>query len=75
MTLHYDCVIIGAGVIGSCLAFELAKKGYRTLNLDKGPGAGHGSTGNSCAIIRVHYSLPIRLTHTPTRDRFCVYNG
>ena len=56
MTLHYDCVIIGAGVIGSCLAFELAKKGYRTLNLDKGPGAGHGSTGNSCAIIRVHYS-------------------
>ena len=19
--------------------------------------------------------LPIRLTHTPTRDRFCVYNG
>ena len=20
-------------------------------------------------------SLPIRLTHTPTRDRFCVYNG
>ena len=21
------------------------------------------------------YSLPIRLTHTPTRDRFCVYNG
>ena len=20
-------------------------------------------------------NLPIRLTHTPTRDRFCVYNG
>ena len=56
MTRHYDCVIIGAGVIGSCLALELARKGYRTLNLEKGPGAGHGSTGNSCAIIRVHYS-------------------
>ncbi len=56
MSHHHDCVIIGAGVIGSCLAFELVKKGYRTLNLDKSPGAGHGSTGNSCAIIRVHYS-------------------
>ena len=21
------------------------------------------------------HPLPIRLTHTPTRDRFCVYNG
>ena len=24
---------------------------------------------------KVVYFLPIRLTHTPTRDRFCVYNG
>ena len=23
----------------------------------------------------LHSILPIRLTHTPTRDRFCVYNG
>ena len=27
---------------------------------------------NSSSELR---SLPIRLTHTPTRDRFCVYNG
>jgi glycine/D-amino acid oxidase-like deaminating enzyme len=51
-----DAIVIGAGIIGCCTAFELAKKGYRTLNIDKMPGAGHGSTGNSCAIIRVHYS-------------------
>ena len=24
---------------------------------------------------RLKQCLPIRLTHTPTRDRFCVYNG
>lgn len=52
----YDAVIIGAGVIGANIGFELAKAGYRTLNVDKLPAAGYGSTANSCAIIRCHYS-------------------
>lgn len=51
-----DVIIIGAGVIGAATAFELAKSGYRTLNLDRNGEAGHGSTAGSCAIIRVHYS-------------------
>ena len=54
----YDAVIIGAGIIGCCTAFELSKMGYKTLNLDKLPAAGYGSTSNSCAIIRFHYSTP-----------------
>lgn len=56
MGKSYDAIIIGAGVIGACTAFELAKRGWRTLNLDKLPAAGYGSTGASCAIIRTHYS-------------------
>ncbi len=56
MSKNYDAIVIGAGIIGCCTAFELAKKDFRTLNIDKMPAAGHGSTGNSCAIIRVHYS-------------------
>ena len=56
MAETFDCVIIGAGVIGACTAFELAKKGYRTLSVDKGPEAGYGSTSASCAIIRTYYS-------------------
>ncbi|MGA7270980.1 MAG: FAD-dependent oxidoreductase [Acidimicrobiia bacterium] len=52
----YDVIIIGAGIIGSNLGFELSKAGYRTLNIDKNPAAGYGSTANSCAIIRCHYS-------------------
>ncbi len=52
----YDAVIIGAGIIGANLGFELAKAGWRTLNVDKLPAAGYGSTANSCAIIRTHYS-------------------
>ncbi len=52
----YDAIIIGAGIIGSNLGFEMAKAGYRTLNVDKLPAAGYGSTANSCAIVRCHYS-------------------
>ena len=51
-----DAIIIGAGVIGSNIAFELAKRGYKTLNIDKLPASGYGSTSNSCAIVRAHYS-------------------
>ena len=51
-----DAIIIGAGVIGSSVAFELAKRGYKTLNIDKLPTSGYGSTSNSCAIVRAHYS-------------------
>lgn len=51
-----DAVIIGAGVIGAATAFELCKRGYRTLNIDKLPAAGYGPTSNSCAIVRAHYS-------------------
>ncbi len=52
----YDAIIIGAGVIGACTAFELAKKGWKTLSVDKLPESGYGSTSGSCAIIRTYYS-------------------
>ena len=56
MSQTYDAIIIGAGVIGSAIGFELAKKGYKTVNIDRNPTSGYGSTAASCAIIRVHYS-------------------
>jgi sarcosine oxidase subunit beta len=52
----YDAIIVGAGIIGCSIAFELSKKGFNTINIDKQSAAGHGSTSNSCAVIRVHYS-------------------
>ncbi len=58
MPKRYDAIIIGAGIIGGCTGFELAKRGYRTLNVDRLHGAGYGSTAASCAIIRFHYSTP-----------------
>jgi len=56
MSKQYDAIIIGAGIIGGAVGLELAKRGSRTLNIDKLPAAGYGSTSNTCAIIRFHYS-------------------
>ncbi len=56
MKTSYDCIIIGAGISGAAIAYELSKKGYQTLNVDQLAEAGQGSTSNTCAIIRTHYS-------------------
>ena len=40
MARQADAIIIGAGVIGAATAFELCKRGYKTLNIDKLPGRG-----------------------------------
>ena len=34
-----------------------------------------GIKEDNVALLKKDEPLPIRLTHTPTRDRFCVYNG
>ena len=57
MSESYDVIIIGAGVIGACTAYEMAKAGKKVLSVDKGPEAGYGSTSGSCAIIRTYYSI------------------
>ncbi|NNE80854.1 MAG: FAD-binding oxidoreductase [Silicimonas sp.] len=51
-----DVIVIGTGVIGAAIAFELAKTGKSVLSLDRNRQIGHGSTAGSCAIIRMHYS-------------------
>ena len=56
MTQTPDAIIIGTGVIGTAIAFEMAKAGWKTLSLDRNSQIGHGSTAGSCAIIRMHYS-------------------
>jgi sarcosine oxidase, subunit beta len=51
-----DVTIIGAGVIGAAIAFELAKRGHATLSIDALAGPSARPTSNSCAIVRCHYS-------------------
>ncbi len=54
----YDALIIGAGVIGSSIALELSRAGFRTLNVDSELASGSGSTSYSSGIIRSFYSAP-----------------
>ena len=51
-----DAVIIGAGAIGTAIAYELARRGVRTTSIDALPAAGYGSTSSSSAIVRFSYS-------------------
>jgi len=35
MTRTFDAIIIGAGISGAAIAYELSKRGYRTINVDR----------------------------------------
>jgi glycine/D-amino acid oxidase-like deaminating enzyme len=53
-----DIVVIGAGVVGSAIAFQLSRRrAGRVVVLDKGDVASGGS-GRSSALVRMHYSHP-----------------
>lgn len=53
-----DIVIVGAGVMGASIAFHLAqRRAGRILIVDKDH-VGHGGSGRSSALVRMHYSFP-----------------
>lgn len=56
MTSTADAVVVGAGVIGSSIALELARDGLSVAVVDKAAGPGLGSTSSSSAIVRFNYS-------------------
>jgi sarcosine oxidase subunit beta len=51
-----DVLIIGAGVHGASLAFHLAKRGVKSLVLEKNF-IGAGATGRSSGLVRMHYDV------------------
>ena len=51
-----DAVIIGAGVIGAGVAYELARRGLATVSVERLGGAGQGSTSASSSVVRFYYS-------------------
>ena len=51
-----DAIVVGAGVIGSSIALELARDGRTVIVVDKAGGPGQGSTSASSAVIRFNYS-------------------
>ena len=67
-----DVIIIGGGVMGAVVAFELSRRGASVLGLAKGA-RGVGATGSSSAIIRQHYSN--HLTTRMARDSLRVFEA
>ena len=58
MTLAHDAIVIGAGVIGTSIAYHLAAFGARdVVVLDRGL-VGSGTSSQSSGILRTHYSVP-----------------
>jgi sarcosine oxidase subunit beta len=50
-----DVLVVGAGIIGSAVAYRLAEQGWDVTVADALGQPGHGSTSASSAIIRFHY--------------------
>ena len=56
-TRAYDAIVIGAGVIGSSVAFHLAQLGARRVLVLDRTQVGAGTTAQSSGILRTHYSV------------------
>ena len=50
--------VIGAGVLGCAIGWELRRAGFDVLVVDRHGEVGHGSTSASCGIVRRYYSQP-----------------
>jgi sarcosine oxidase subunit beta len=58
MTQNFDAIIIGAGVIGTSIAFHLTERGLKPVILERKQ-LGFGATGKSSGLVRMHYDLEV----------------
>lgn len=58
MSQNADVVVIGGGVVGTSIAFHLAKAGAGKIVLLERRFLGAGASGKSGAVVRMHYSNP-----------------
>lgn len=75
--MAHDAIVIGAGVIGTSIAYHLAALGARdVVVLDRGQ-VGSGTSSQSSGILRTHYSVPenVELARRSWRvfDAFAAY--
>lgn len=53
-----DFVIVGAGVMGTSIAYHLAKRKAGRIAVVEKDHVGRGASGRSSALIRMHYTFP-----------------
>lgn len=58
-------MVVGAGIIGASIAYQLARHHVEVVAVDKGVGPAEGSTGASSSICRCRYTFPevVRLAY------------
>ena len=59
MTMNASAVIIGGGVMGASVLYNLAARGVRSPILLERDTLGAGSTGRSSGAVRMHYSTEV----------------
>jgi sarcosine oxidase, subunit beta len=76
---HYDVIVIGAGVIGSSVAYHLARLGCTNVLVLDRTQIGAGTTSQSSGILRTHYSVieNVRMAQASWRafNQFSAYLG
>ena len=55
----YDVIVVGAGIVGTAIAYNLAQAGIKDVLLLEKNTVCSGDTAYSCAIVRTHYSNPL----------------
>jgi glycine/D-amino acid oxidase-like deaminating enzyme len=58
VTERAEVVVVGAGIVGASIAYQLARRGTSVIAVDKGRGPAEGSTGASSSICRCRYTYP-----------------
>src|SRR5215208_2197847 len=58
MKTTYDAIVIGAGVMGASIAYNLSQRGLKVLILER-QSVAVGATGASSGLVRMHYDLEI----------------
>ncbi|HUE99406.1 MAG TPA: FAD-dependent oxidoreductase [Anaerolineales bacterium] len=58
MNQTYDAIVIGAGVMGASIAYNLSQRGLKVLIIEK-QSVGVGATGASSGLVRMHYDIEV----------------
>ncbi len=59
MQIDSDAVVVGGGVMGTSILYQLAKRGLKSPVLLERDTLGSGSTGRSSGVVRMHYSTEV----------------
>ncbi|HXF83970.1 MAG TPA: FAD-dependent oxidoreductase [Anaerolineales bacterium] len=58
MNQTFDAIVIGAGVMGASIAYNLSLRGLKVLILERAS-VGAGATGASSGLVRMHYDVEV----------------